>query len=76
MMLEFMELALQPNLPSWVQDTTILAIAKYLKFHRLTVTNIVSKGDKCYILTRNHKIAVTFKVTPEYWRVSNISLLS
>ena len=75
MMLEFLELALKP-LPAWVSDQQILAISKYLKYHQLTVTSVVTDGNKCFVFTRNHRIAVTFLITPEHWKVKHISLLS
>jgi len=75
MMLEFLELALKP-LPPFVSDQQILEIARYLRYHKLTVITVVTENNVCWIFTKNHKIAVTFKVSPERWKVSNISLLS
>ena len=75
MMLEFLELALKP-LPAWVSDQQILAIARYLKYHKLTVTNVISFNNECLVFTKNCKIAVVFQITPEHWKVKHISLLS
>ena len=75
MMLEFLELALKP-LPLFVSDQQILEIARYLRYHKLTVTAVATENNVCWIFTRNHRIAVTFKVTPTDWQVKHISLLS
>jgi len=52
-----------------------LEIAKYMKYHKLSVVMVASTTKRCYVSTRNHKIAVTFIVSPATWKVGRIDLI-